>query len=222
MPATAKDGTPASAPKRDRPWLFRTYSGHSSAKASNALYHMNLKAGQTGLSVAFDLPTQTGYDSDHRLARGEVGKVGVPIGHLGDLEALFEGIPLAEMNTSMTINAPAAWPLSALCGSIAVAGGYLFVARIPLDSFWIWFFPWELAKLLAMSLALFASFAAIGVLVASLLSRAGERVGRLYCVDLLGAGLGCAVVVPLIGSVGPPATIFLAGSVLAVSGVRLA
>ncbi len=99
----------ADAPKRDRPWLFRTYSGHSSAKASNALYRKNLKAGQTGLSVAFDLPTQTGYDSDHRLARGEVGKVGVPVGHLGDIEALFDCIPLAEMNTSMTINAPAAW-----------------------------------------------------------------------------------------------------------------
>ncbi|MHA1538822.1 MAG: methylmalonyl-CoA mutase family protein [Alphaproteobacteria bacterium] len=102
----------AEAVKRDRPWLFRTYSGHSSATASNALYRKNLKAGQTGLSVAFDLPTQTGYDSDHFLARGEVGKVGVPVGHLGDLETLFEGIPLAEMNTSMTINAPAAWLLA--------------------------------------------------------------------------------------------------------------
>jgi len=101
-----------SVAKRDRPWLIRTYSGHSSAAASNALYRKNLKAGQTGLSVAFDLPTQTGYDSDHRLARGEVGKVGVPVGHLGDIEALFEGIPVAEMNTSMTINAPAAWLLA--------------------------------------------------------------------------------------------------------------
>jgi len=100
------------APERDRPWLFRTYSGHSSAKESNALYRGNLKKGQTGLSVAFDLPTQTGYDSDHILAKGEVGKVGVPISHLGDMQTLFDGIPLGEMNTSMTINAPAAWLLS--------------------------------------------------------------------------------------------------------------
>ena len=98
--------------QKDRPWLIRTYSGHSSAKESNALYRKNLSKGQTGLSVAFDLPTQTGYDSDHPLARGEVGKVGVPISHLGDMEALFEGIPLGEMNTSMTINAPAAWLLA--------------------------------------------------------------------------------------------------------------
>jgi len=98
--------------KRDKPWLFRTYAGHSTAKASNALYRKNLAKGQTGLSVAFDLPTQTGYDSDHPLARGEVGKVGVPISHLGDMRALFEGIPLAEMNTSMTINATAAWLLA--------------------------------------------------------------------------------------------------------------
>ena len=97
---------------RDRPWLIRTYSGHSSAKASNLLYRTNLERGQTGLSVAFDLPSQTAYDSDHPLARGEVGKVGVPISHLGDMEALFEGIPLARMNTSMTINAPAAWLLA--------------------------------------------------------------------------------------------------------------
>ncbi len=94
---------------RDKPWIFRTYAGHSSATASNALYRSNLAKGQTGLSVAFDLPTQTGYDSDHVLARGEVGKVGVPICHLGDMRALFEGIPLASMNTSMTINATAAW-----------------------------------------------------------------------------------------------------------------
>ncbi len=99
-------------PQRDKPWLFRTYSGHSSAAESNALYRGNLAKGQTGLSVAFDLPTQTGYDSDHVLARGEVGKVGVPISHLGDMEALFDQIPLAEMNTSMTINAPAAWLLA--------------------------------------------------------------------------------------------------------------
>jgi len=98
--------------KRDRPWLIRTYSGHSSAKASNALYRTNLERGQTGLSVAFDLPTQTAYDSDHPLARGEVGKVGVPVCHLGDMEALFNGIPLTRMNTSMTINAPAAWLLA--------------------------------------------------------------------------------------------------------------
>jgi ethylmalonyl-CoA mutase len=97
---------------RDKPWIFRTYAGHSSAEASNALYRTNLAKGQTGLSVAFDLPTQTGYDSDHPLAKGEVGKVGVPIGHLGDMRALFEGIPLAQMNTSMTINAPAAWLLA--------------------------------------------------------------------------------------------------------------
>ncbi len=97
---------------KDRPWLIRTYSGHSSAQQSNALYRKNLSKGQTGLSIAFDLPTQTGYDSDHPLARGEVGKVGVPICHLGDMEALFEGIPMDQMNTSMTINAPAAWQLA--------------------------------------------------------------------------------------------------------------
>ncbi len=97
--------------ERDRPWLMRTYSGHSSATASNALYRQNLAKGQTGLSVAFDLPTQTGYDPDHPLARGEVGKVGVPIAHLGHLRQLLEGIPVGEMNTSMTINATAAWLL---------------------------------------------------------------------------------------------------------------
>ncbi len=96
----------------DRPWLMRTYSGHSSARASNELYRMNLSKGQTGLSVAFDLPTQTGYDSDHPLARGEVGKVGVPICHIGDMEALFDQIPLDRMNTSMTINATAPWLLA--------------------------------------------------------------------------------------------------------------
>ncbi len=99
-------------PQRDRPWLIRTYSGHSTAAQSNELYRTNLARGQTGLSVAFDLPTQTGYDSDHVLAKGEVGKVGVPIGHLGDMRTLFDGIPLDRMNTSMTINAPAAWLLS--------------------------------------------------------------------------------------------------------------
>ena len=95
----------------DRPWLIRTYSGHSSARASNELYRTNLAKGQTGLSVAFDLPTQTGYDPDHVLARGEVGKVGVPVPHLGEMRQLFDGIPLAEMNTSMTINATAMWLL---------------------------------------------------------------------------------------------------------------
>src|SRR4249919_1611299 len=98
--------------KRDKPWLIRTYAGHSTAAKSNELYRTNLARGQTGLSVAFDLPTQTGYDSDHPLAKGEVGKVGVPIGHLGDMRTLFDGIPLDRMNTSMTINAPAAWLLS--------------------------------------------------------------------------------------------------------------
>jgi len=96
----------------DAPWIFRTYAGHSTPAESNKLYRANLAKGQTGLSVAFDLPTQTGYDSDHVLARGEVGKVGVPVGHLGDMRALFEGIPLDRMNTSMTINAPAAWLLA--------------------------------------------------------------------------------------------------------------
>ncbi len=106
--------TTSSAPpvKRERPWLMRTYSGHSSAKASNELYRTNLAKGQTGLSVAFDLPTQTGYDPDRVLARGEVGKVGVPVPHLGEMRALFDGIPLGEMNTSMTINATAMWLLA--------------------------------------------------------------------------------------------------------------
>jgi (2R)-ethylmalonyl-CoA mutase len=99
-------------PRRDPPWVFRTYSGHTSARASNELYRQNLAKGQTGLSVAFDLPTQTGVDSDHPLARGEVGKVGVPICHVEDMQALFAGIPLGRMNTSMTINATAAWLLS--------------------------------------------------------------------------------------------------------------
>ncbi len=101
-----------SHPQKDRPWLFRTYAGHSTAAASNALYRGNLAKGQTGLSVAFDLPTQTGYDSDHVLAKGEVGKVGVPISHLGDMRTLFNDIPLDQMNTSMTINATAPWLLS--------------------------------------------------------------------------------------------------------------
>src|SRR5947209_7048818 len=97
---------------RDRPWVMRTYAGHSSADTSNALYRRNLAKGQTGLSVAFDLPTQTGYDPDDALARGEVGKVGVPVTHIGDMRTLFDGIPLAEANTSMTINAPAMWLLA--------------------------------------------------------------------------------------------------------------
>ena len=96
----------------DKPWLFRTYAGHSTAAKSNALYRSNLAKGQTGLSIAFDLPTQTAYDSDHELARGEVGKVGVPVGHLGDMRALLADIPLGQMNTSMTINASAAWLLA--------------------------------------------------------------------------------------------------------------
>ena len=97
---------------RDAPWIFRTYAGHSTAAKSNALYRQNLAKGQTGLSIAFDLPTQTGYDADHELARGEVGKVGVPVSHLGDMRTLLDAIPLAEMNTSMTINATAAWLLA--------------------------------------------------------------------------------------------------------------
>ncbi|KDN82495.1 protein meaA [Kitasatospora cheerisanensis] len=100
------------AQERDRPWLMRTYAGHSTASDSNALYRRNLAKGQTGLSVAFDLPTQTGYDSDHVLARGEVGRVGVPVGHLGDMRTLFDGIPLERTNTSMTINATAMWLLA--------------------------------------------------------------------------------------------------------------
>src|SRR5436190_6485213 len=98
--------------ERDKPWIFRTYAGHSTAADSNRLYRDNLAKGQTGLSVAFDLPTQTGYDPDHPLAQGEIGKVGVPVAHLGDMRALFEGIPLARMNTSMTINATAPWLLA--------------------------------------------------------------------------------------------------------------
>ena len=99
-------------PERDAPWMMRTYAGHSTAKASNELYRRNLQKGQTGLSIAFDLPTQTGYDPDDELARGEVGKVGVPVSHLGDMRTLLADIPLAQMNTSMTINATAAWLLA--------------------------------------------------------------------------------------------------------------
>src|SRR5882757_9753819 len=107
--STAAD---ARLPERDRPWVMRTYAGHSSAAQSNALFRRNLAKGQTGLSVAFDLPTQTGYDPDHELARGEVGRVGVPVSHLGDARALFAGLDLAAANTSMTINAPAMWLLA--------------------------------------------------------------------------------------------------------------
>src|SRR6476659_7321967 len=99
-------------PEPDRPWVMRTYAGHSTAEASNALYRGNLAKGQTGLSVAFDLPTQTGYDPDSPLARGEVGKVGVPVPHLGEMRKLFHDIPLTGMYTSMTINAPAMWLLA--------------------------------------------------------------------------------------------------------------
>jgi ethylmalonyl-CoA mutase len=99
-------------PERDRPWVMRTYAGHSTARESNALYRKNLEKGQTGLSIAFDLPTQTGYDPDHELSRGEVGKVGVSIAHKGDMHTLLDGIPLDQMNTSMTINATAAWLLA--------------------------------------------------------------------------------------------------------------
>jgi ethylmalonyl-CoA mutase len=106
----SKPDSPQKTP--DKPWIFRTYAGHSTAQKSNELYRGNLAKGQTGLSVAFDLPTQTGYDSDHELARGEVGKVGVPVSHIGDMRTLFTGIPLDQMNTSMTINATAAWLLA--------------------------------------------------------------------------------------------------------------
>jgi (2R)-ethylmalonyl-CoA mutase len=112
MGESADDKPKRDRSSRDRPWIFRTYAGHSTAEKSNALYRQNIGKGQTGLSIAFDLPTQTGYDSDHVLAAGEVGKVGVPVSHLGDMRTLLNGIPLAEMNTSMTINAPAAWLLS--------------------------------------------------------------------------------------------------------------
>src|SRR5512142_953301 len=104
-------------PEPDRPWMMRTYAGHSDARRSNELYRSNLAKGQTGLSIAFDLPTQTGYDPDHELARGEVGKVGVPVAHKGDMHQLLDGIPLGEMNTSMTINATAAWLLALYIGT---------------------------------------------------------------------------------------------------------
>src|SRR5438067_11116035 len=102
--------------ERDKPWIFRTYAGYGNPRGTNARYKTNLAKGQTGLSVAFDLPTQTGYDSDHEMARGEVGRVGVPICHLGDMRALFDGIPLERMNTSMTINATAMWLLALYAG----------------------------------------------------------------------------------------------------------
>jgi ethylmalonyl-CoA mutase len=121
--------TDASAPRRDKPWMFRTYAGHSTARDSNLLYRANLAKGQTGLSIAFDLPTQTGYDSDHPLAKGEVGKVGVPVSHLGDMRTLFEGIPLGEMNTSMTINATAVWLMALYIASAETQG----VARAKLQ-----------------------------------------------------------------------------------------
>src|SRR6266511_3939846 len=109
--------SPATHHDRDKPWMMRTYSGHSTAAASNELYRTNLAKGQTGLSIAFDLPTQTGYDPDHPLARGEVGKVGVPVAHLGHLGTLLDGLPPAAMNTSMTINATAAWLLALYVGN---------------------------------------------------------------------------------------------------------
>src|ERR1035437_3265975 len=111
-PNDRPENRPDNRPQRDSAWVMRTYAGHSSAGASNELFRRNLAKGQTGLSVAFDLPTQTGYDPDHALARGEVGKVGVPISHIGDMRALFADIPLAQMNTSMTINATAMWLLA--------------------------------------------------------------------------------------------------------------
>src|SRR3954453_7066081 len=109
-------------PEPDRPWVMRTYAGHSTARESNELYRKNLEEGQTRLSIAFDLPTQTGYDPDHELSRGEVGKGGVSIAHKGDMHALLDGIPLDEMNTSMTINATAAW-LLALYATVAEENG---------------------------------------------------------------------------------------------------
>jgi len=125
-PATPSSPEPSrpepSRPERDKPWVMRTYAGHSTPARSNELYRNNLAKGQTGLSVAFDLPTQTGYDPDDELARGEVGKVGVPVTHIGDMRALFDGIPLAEMNTSMTINATAMW-LIALYQAVAQEQG---------------------------------------------------------------------------------------------------
>ncbi len=121
--------TPNQPRDKTRPWLFRTYAGHSTATASNALYRSNLAKGQTGLSVAFDLPTQTGYDSDHILAKGEVGKVGVPINHLGDMRSLFADIPLGQMNTSMTINATAPWLLALYIAAAEEQGADVFTLQ---------------------------------------------------------------------------------------------
>ena len=115
-------GRSAANDRRDAPWIMRTYSGHSTAAASNELYRTNLAKGQTGLSVAFDLPTQTGYDPDSPMSRGEVGKVGVPISHLGDMRTLLGGIPPAQMNTSMTINATAPWLLALYVANAAEQG----------------------------------------------------------------------------------------------------
>ena len=120
--STSSPSTPSPSTSRDRPWMMRTYSGHSTAKASNELYRTNLAKGQTGLSIAFDLPTQTGYDPDHPLAAGEVGKVGVPVVHQGHMRTLLDGIPTGEMNTSMTINAPAAWLLGLYVANAADHG----------------------------------------------------------------------------------------------------
>src|SRR6266508_178527 len=111
QPSGPSGGSPGTR-RRDDPWIFRTYAGFATPAATNARFKQNLAKGQTGLSVAFDLPTQTGYDSDQLMARGEVGRVGVPICHLGDMRRVLDGIPLAEMNTSMTINATAMWLLA--------------------------------------------------------------------------------------------------------------
>ncbi|MDT5037611.1 MAG: ethylmalonyl-CoA mutase, partial [Micromonosporaceae bacterium] len=126
-PAGPADRSNGRLERPDPAWLMRTYAGHSSATASNALFRRNLDKGQTGLSVAFDLPTQTGYDPDHELARGEVGRVGVPVSHLGDCRALFRDIPLRDANTSMTINATAMW-LLALYVTVASEQG------VPIDA----------------------------------------------------------------------------------------
>ena len=116
-------------PEPDRPWMMRTYAGHSNAKRSNELYRRNLAKGQTGLSIAFDLPTQTGYDPDHELARGEVGKVGVSVAHRGDMETLLDQIPLDTMNTSMTINATAAWLLGLYAAVAEEQGAWVAVVH---------------------------------------------------------------------------------------------
>ena len=109
-------------PIKDKPWFMRTYSGYASARESNTLYRENMAKGQTGLSIAFDLPTQTGYDSDHILAHGEVGKLGVPMRHIEDMEVLFDQIPMGQINTSMTINAPTAWVLALYIAAVKKQG----------------------------------------------------------------------------------------------------